>query len=78
MKLPPVEVSWTDDDGEVRGFRLSQPSLTADPQKRAEIHLTISLLYAYSDVMTELLKLAAPATARAIAAEERMLAEDAR
>ena len=39
---------------------------------------TISLLYAYSDVMTELLKIAAPVTARAIASEERMALEDVR
>ena len=76
MKLPTVSVEVVEEDGTVTGFRLSQPALTADPMKRADVQRTISLLYAYSDVMTELLKIAAPVTARNIANDERMALEE--
>lgn len=70
MRLPKVRVA-IEEDTLVESFVLQAGNLTADPILRGQTQKTISLLYAYHDVLTELIKMAALTTAQGIRAEER-------
>lgn len=71
MRLPTLIVRIEEPDSEPEEFSLRAASLTADPILRGQAHKAISLLYAYQDVLTELIKMSAATMAQRIKAEEK-------